>query len=124
MKTKLNLLIIIFLFAYFSVPVFGQSKIVTANIKVYGNCTMCKKRIETALDHKGIKQAVWNTKTKNLAVVFNSSKITEQQIHEIVAAAGHDTDKVKATDDAYATLPFCCLYRDGDEGAVKKELHP
>ena len=120
MKTKLNLSIII-LFAFVTVSAFGQSGIVTANIKVYGNCSMCKKRIETALDHKGIKQAVWNIKTKNLAVVYNSSKITEQQIHEIVAAVGHDTDKVKATDEAYSSLAFCCLYRHVDGKAEEKE---
>ena len=124
MKTKLNLPVIIILLAVLSVPALGQSTIVKANIKVYGNCSMCKKRIETALDHKGIKQAVWDIKTKNLAVVYNSSKITEQQIHEIVAGVGHDTDKVKATDEAYSSLTFCCLYRDSDEGAVKKEHHP
>jgi copper chaperone CopZ len=90
----------------------AQSKIVTANIKVYGNCTMCKKRIETALDHKGIKKAEWSPKTKELQIVYNSAKISEQQIHELIASAGHDTDKVKAKDEVYGSLPFCCLYRD------------
>ncbi|HRI78283.1 MAG TPA: cation-transporting ATPase [Cyclobacteriaceae bacterium] len=92
----------------------AQTKVVTDTIKVYGNCTMCKQRIETALDHKGIKQAKWDTKSKDLIVVFNSDKITEQQIHEIVASVGHDTDKVKAKDEVYSGLPFCCLYRDHD----------
>jgi periplasmic mercuric ion binding protein len=45
-------------------------------------------------------------------VVYSSSKISEMQIHEIIAKAGHDTDKVKAKEETYATLPFCCLYRD------------
>jgi hypothetical protein len=92
----------------------AQSKNVKATIKVYGNCTMCKKRIETALDTKGVKQAIWDPKTKELQVVYASGKISEMEIHQIVAAVGHDTDKVKATDEAYAELPFCCLYRDHD----------
>jgi hypothetical protein len=75
---------------------------------------MCKKRIESALDRSGIKFASWDTKTKNLEVVYNNKKISELQIHELVAAAGHDTEKVKATDEVYAKLPFCCLYRDHD----------
>jgi cation transport ATPase len=73
---------------------------------------MCKARIEKVLDHKGIKKATWNSQTKQLDVVYNSGKITEQKIHELVASAGHDTEKVKAKDEVYATLPFCCLYRD------------
>jgi hypothetical protein len=80
---------------------------------------MCKERIETALDSKGIKMAQWDAKTKNLEIAYNSSKITEQQIHELVAAAGHDTEKVKAKDEVYAKLPFCCLYRDHDHSGIK-----
>jgi periplasmic mercuric ion binding protein len=109
MKTKIILTLLI---SFLSVSVFAQSKIVTATIKVYGNCSMCKKRIETALDNAGIKTAEWDTKTKNLKVVYNSKKISEKQIHELVAKAGHDTDKVKAKEETYASLPFCCLYRD------------
>ena len=73
---------------------------------------MCKNRIETALDQPGIKKAVWDTKTKNLEVVYNSSKISLQKINEVIAAAGHDTETLKAKEETYATLPFCCLYRD------------
>jgi periplasmic mercuric ion binding protein len=109
MKTKL---IITVISAFVSFSTFAQSKVITASIKVYGNCSMCKKRIETALDHNGIKKAEWSPKTKELNVVYNSSKISEKQIHEIIAKAGHDTDKVKAKEETYASLPFCCLYRD------------
>ena len=108
MKTKSAYIILFFLFVCSSA--FSQSKTVTANIKVFGNCAMCKKRIETALDQTGIKMAKWNTETKNLEVVYNSGRITEQKIHELVAAAGHDTEKVKAKDETYGDLPFCCLY--------------
>lgn len=111
MKTKIFLTLLSALFAF---TINAQSKIVTANIKVYGNCTQCKKRIEAALDHKGIKKAEWSPKTKELEVVYNSHKISEQEIHEIVARVGHDTDKVKAKDEVYASLPFCCLYRDNE----------
>lgn len=114
MKTKTNL--ILFIFFIFPIATYAQSKITDTSFKVYGNCKMCKKRIETALDHRGVKKATWDPKTKMLNVVFNNSKITELQIHELIAAVGHDTDKVKAKDDVYATLPFCCLYRDGDHG--------
>jgi mercuric ion binding protein len=121
MKTKL---LFLFIFSqFFFIGAIAQSKIITADIKVYGNCVMCKKRIETALDHAGLKKAVWDIKTKNLRIVYNSSKVNEHQICELVAAAGHDTDSVKATDEAYALLPFCCLYRDHDHGAAQKGTH-
>ncbi len=118
MKTKIFFIHLLLLCA-FSGEMLAQSKNVTANIKVYGNCIMCKQRIETALDHAGIKLAKWDTQSKNLEVVYNSKKITEQQVHELVAAAGHDTDKVKAKNDVYAKLPFCCLYRDHDHTGIK-----
>lgn len=112
----------VFIFAltlFLAFPAFAQSKIITASLKVSGNCSMCKRRIESALDKAGIKQAVWDTKSKQLTVTYNPAKITEQQIHEAVAAAGHDTEKVKAKDDLYAELPFCCLYRDHDHSGMK-----
>ena len=120
MKTKINLILIILLIS--SLPLLAQ-KTVKTTLKVYGNCFMCKKRIETALDRNGIKMAAWDTKTKNLEVVYNSGKITEEKIHELIAAAGHDTEKVKAKDEVYATLPYCCLYRDHDHSGIKDE-HP
>jgi mercuric ion binding protein len=116
MKTKSFYILLTFLFL--SASVFAQ-KTVKTTLKVYGNCFMCKQRIETALDHNGIKLAQWDPKTKNLELVYNSSKISEAQIHELIAAAGHDTDKVKAKDDDYAKLPFCCLYRDHDHSGMK-----
>lgn len=100
-----------------------SDKIVKAEIKVYGNCGMCKARIQKALDRTGIKTASWDTKTKNLSVVYNSNKITEQRIHELIAEVGHDTDKVKAKDETYAKLPFCCLYRDHDHSNIKDDNH-
>ena len=123
MKTNI-IYILLFALAIFVTPsAFGQGKNVTANIKVYGNCGMCKERIETALDRQGIKLAKWDTKSKNLEVVYNSKKITEQKIHEIIAGVGHDTDKVKANNEVYAKLPFCCLYRDHDHSGMKDDKH-
>lgn len=112
MKTKLFFLLF-FLAMRFA---FGQSqpKIIKSSITVYGNCVICKERIETALDYNGIKQSKWDTKTKVLNVVYNPARISELQIHQLIAAVGHDTDKVKAKDEVYAELPYCCLYRDHD----------
>lgn len=102
----------VFLVLLISSIAWSQSSTVTASIKVFGNCAMCKARIEKVLDHKGIKKAEWNKTTKQLSVVYNSEKISELKIHELIASIGHDTEKVKAKDEVYASLPFCCLYRD------------
>lgn len=116
--------IIIIFFALISFASFAQSnKVVKAEIKVYGNCGMCKARIEKALDRTGIKTAAWDTKTKNLSVVYNPNKITEQQIHKFIAEVGHDTDQAKAKEETYAKLPFCCLYRDHDHSGMQDGKH-
>lgn len=117
MKTNI---ILIFILSILVVPGFAQ-KTVKTNIKVFGNCGMCKQRIERSLDHTGIKSAIWNVETKNLEVVYNSGKINEEKIHALIAAAGHDTEKSKSKDEVYAKLPFCCLYRDHDHSGIKDE---
>lgn len=123
MKTN-TIAIFLFLAAvFFSTASFAQGKVVKANIKVFGNCGMCKERIETALDKAGVKVATWDPASKNLEVVYNSKKITELQIHELIAEVGHDTEKVKAKNEVYSKLPFCCLYRDHDHSGIKDDKH-
>ena len=79
--------------------------------KVYGNCGMCKTRIEKALkDVTGIKTATWETSSKMLTVEFEPSAINLNDIHAKVAAVGHDTDKAKAPDEVYNKLHGCCKY--------------
>lgn len=116
--------ILIFIFTIASFVAFAQTpKTVKTDIKVYGNCGMCKARIEKALDRTGIKTATWDSKTKMLSVVYNTGKLSEQQIHNFIAEVGHDTDKAKAKDETYAKLPFCCLYRDHDHSGMHDGDH-
>jgi len=77
---------------------------------VAGNCGMCKSRIEDALDIKGIKFAEWDQKTKICTVIYNAEKIDEGKVHQTIAAIGHDTEKVRATDQSYEELHHCCHY--------------
>jgi mercuric ion binding protein len=85
----------------------------TVSFKVSGTCEMCKERIEDCLDVKGVYKAVWNVESQLVTVTYNSKKLEEIQLHNLCAIAGHDTEKVKASEQAYADLPECCLYRDG-----------
>ena len=83
----------------------------TTSFQVKGNCGMCKKRIETAVrELEGVTAASWDVNTKTLSVSYDDSKLKEETIHEKVAGAGHDTEKVKAADDVYSKLPGCCKY--------------
>ena len=90
-----------------------KSKIQALDITVTGVCGMCEERIENAALIKGVKVAEWDKNTQILSVVFNSKKTDEETIHKAVAEHGHDTEKVKASDEAYKKLPACCAYRDG-----------
>jgi len=81
-----------------------------ATFWVNGNCDMCKKRIEKALDVPGIKIATYTPKTQTLFVAFNNKKIELAKIHQLIAEAGHDTQKVKADDAVYNKLHHCCSY--------------
>ncbi|MNV44756.1 Heavy-metal-associated domain protein [compost metagenome] len=99
---------------FLSIGVFAQTKVDT--IKVSGNCSMCKRTIETALKVPGITTASWSPETKMLKVNYDASKITNEEIQKKVAAAGYDTPKFKAPDEVYDKLHGCCQYdREGAE---------
>ncbi len=103
--------ILILLFMCISIIGIAQSKkTAEINFKVYGKCDMCETRIENALDVKGVKLADWDLNTKNCKVIYNTEKISEEQIYKIITEAGHDTDKIRASDEAYDQLHKCCKY--------------
>jgi len=83
-----------------------------ATFGVSGNCDLCKERIETAAKSvSGVSTAVWDVDTKKIKVEFNSMATNSDAIQKAIAKVGHDTEKFKATDEAYNKLPECCLYR-------------
>ena len=79
---------------------------------VSGICGMCENRIEAAFDQKGIVAADYNLDTKKIHVVYKAKKWNEERLHKLATGVGHDTDKYKATDEAYANIHGCCKYRD------------
>jgi len=82
----------------------------TSKFKVYGNCSMCEKRIEKAAKIKGVTFADWDVDSKILTIHFDEKKASPMKVHQALAAVGHDTDKVRASDKAYAKLHTCCQY--------------
>jgi periplasmic mercuric ion binding protein len=108
MKSISFLIITLFVFNLsFAQPKTDEKKV---KFKVWGNCEMCKKTIESSLDVKGVKSAVWNQDTKMIDVVFNSAKISEDKLYDLIASSGYDTEKKKASSVAYKALPECCQY--------------
>lgn len=110
------------------ITVFGASKTSaqsakTETFKVYGNCNMCKKRIDKAVAADGITKADWNVNTKIMTVSYDPAKITNDAIQKKIAAAGHDTEKSKAADSTYAKLPSCCQYDRKDGAAAPAHEH-
>ncbi|MBC8005356.1 MAG: cation transporter, partial [Verrucomicrobia bacterium] len=80
----------------------------TETMKVSGKCNMCKATIEKAAKVEGVSKAEWDTKTKTLALTYDPSKTTVDQVGKKVAASGYDNEKAKADDKAYNALHSCC----------------
>ncbi|GIV49651.1 MAG: hypothetical protein KatS3mg038_0172 [Candidatus Kapaibacterium sp.] len=92
-----------------------QASLVTTTFTVYGNCGTCKKNIERPFkEMQGVEKATWDKKTKQFTITYDPTVLTERRIKEIIAEQGYDSDDVKASDEAYAKLPKCCRYRDGN----------
>lgn len=84
--------------------------------KVYGNCGMCKSRIEKAAKGvDGVETAKWDKDTKMVTVTYNPEKVKMVDIEKAIAKVGHDTDNFEADDTVYVALPGCCHYDRNDE---------
>jgi hypothetical protein len=79
-------------------------------IKVWGNCGMCKKVIETAALKAGATKANWSETTHELQVNYKVKKTSASKIQEAIAAAGYDTQDFTAPNDVYSKLHGCCQY--------------
>jgi periplasmic mercuric ion binding protein len=82
----------------------------TETFKVWGNCDMCKARIEKTVKADGATSADWDKNTKILKVTFDPSKTSVDSFGKKLASVGHDTEKYRADDKAYDALDNCCKY--------------
>ena len=110
MKAKYFILSV--LFAGISFMSFAKSD--SDTIKVAGNCGMCKSNIEKAAKEAGAATAVWDKNSKLLVVEYDAAKTSNKDIQKKVAAAGYDTQDVKASDKSYSKLDKCCQYERTD----------
>tara|TARA_R110000787_G_scaffold96415_7_gene199835 strand:- start:3141 stop:3497 length:357 start_codon:yes stop_codon:yes gene_type:complete len=107
--------ILLGLFLCIGITLSAQNKNAKATIEVDGVCLMCKDRIEKAsIKTKGVKSAVWNVETHKLSLIYDERKTDLNKIQEGIAAVGHDTNEIIATDEAYDSVHPCCKYRSDD----------
>jgi len=113
---SVKLFIVVVLLIATSITVFSQTttqksgSTKTETLKVWGNCGMCKDRIEKAVKAEGETSAAWDLKTKLLTVTFDPAKTNLDALSKKLASVGHDTEKFKADDKVYNALPGCCKY--------------
>ena len=85
--------------------------------KVYGNCGMCKRKIEGAVkDEKGVNSAKWDMKTGQMTVEFDPAQITFDNIKQKIADVGYDSETHRAKDEVYNNLHGCCQYERPSKG--------
>ncbi|CAM3783373.1 cation transporter [Flavobacterium gelidilacus] len=82
----------------------------TEEVKISGNCGMCKKTIEKAGNIKDIASVDWNKETKIATLIYDAKKTNQEEILKRIASAGYDSEKISAPDAIYNNLPGCCQY--------------
>jgi copper chaperone CopZ len=90
----------------------------TESVKIYGNCEMCEKTIETAGSVKKIANVDWNKDSKMATITYDSTKTNQDEILKRIALAGYDGDKFLAPDDVYSKLAGCCQYERVNKTAI------
>lgn len=82
----------------------------TVSLKVYGNCDMCRAKIEKAGTQKGISKTIWDEKTDMATIIYDTKKTNIDAVLKKIALSGYDSDSFLAPDVAYNSLPACCKY--------------
>lgn len=109
--TKMKLLFSIVVLMVLSTTSFAQIKnSKTETLKVYGNCGMCKTKIEKAGTQKKLSKTVWNEETAMATITYDSKKTTANDVLKNIALVGYDSDNFLAPDAVYENLHGCCQY--------------
>ncbi|MFV0472529.1 MAG: heavy-metal-associated domain-containing protein [Paludibacteraceae bacterium] len=94
----------------------------TENVKVYGNCEMCKSTIEKAGNQKKEAKVKWNKEAKMATISYDSLKTSKEDVLKRIALAGYDSYLFSAPDDIYSKLPACCKYKRAKKGVSAAEI--
>lgn len=82
----------------------------TQTVKINGNCSMCKKTIETAANINKEAKVNWNETTQMATITYDAKKTNLDAILKRVADAGYDNEKFSAPNTVYDELHGCCQY--------------
>jgi copper chaperone CopZ len=82
----------------------------TETVKIYGNCGMCKSKIEKAGNLKKVAKVDWKEGTQMATITYDAKKTNQDEILKRIALAGYDSDKFLAPDAVYDNLHGCCQY--------------
>lgn len=93
----------------------------TVSVKIYGNCGMCKKNIETAGNIHNIVNVTWDQVSKMASITYDSTKSNPDEILQRIANAGYDSDSFSAPDEIYNNLHRCCQYKRPGKIKLKSE---
>jgi hypothetical protein len=116
MKSLLSMITI----TLFSITTFAQIKnSKTESLKVYGNCGMCKEKIEKAGTQKNISKTVWSEETAMATITYDDKKTNTDAILKKIALVGYDSDNFLAPDAVYKKLHGCCKYERVKKPAAK-----
>jgi copper chaperone CopZ len=114
-----NIIIKSFFLAILLTSVFGASaqdkKTVTAKFWVAGICGRCEQTIEKTMDTKGVVSADYDLESNMLTVTYNTKKINEEQLHQLLNEAGYDTEKSTCSEEQYGRVHSCCKYREQEK---------
>jgi len=109
--------IALFIISFLSTSeIFAQKKsTITTTFWVAGVCGLCEEVIEKTMDTKGVVSADYNLDSNQLTVTYNSKKVSEERLHELLNDAGYDTEKKTCTAEQYSRVHSCCQYREQEK---------
>ncbi|MDR6734697.1 DUF3347 domain-containing protein [Sphingobacterium sp. 2149] len=82
---------------------------IASNVKIAGNCAMCKKTIENAGASAHAK-VDWDEDEQTATIAYNAEKTSLDAVLKHIAGAGYDNEKYLAAEDTYTKLHSCCQY--------------
>jgi len=96
----------LFLLIFVSFSLVAQNPRKTkASVKTSAECEFCKKNIEKNLSKiKGIKKVECDFVKHEVNLVFNSKKITLDEIKKQLVALGYDADELNANFDKFKKI--------------------
>lgn len=106
---RISLVAILLCSIFWSNQSFAQTN-KSETIKVWGNCGMCKKRIEKSAKSAGAISASWDADKLALEITYDEKETNSIKIQQSIAEAGYDTQDITADDKAYDKLSGCCKY--------------